>query len=109
MDLLEPSGRAEIRITAHARMRAGERCPFRRTLAAAADKAFDFGLRPEDVPVKEARRHLESHCREPGAEVRVHGGYVFCFGFEAGDYWLVTLFPIAEEFRQSLAGLRRGE
>jgi hypothetical protein len=39
----------------------------------------------------------------------VHGGYVFCFAFMAGDYWLTTLFPIAEDFRGLLAGLRRGE
>lgn len=98
------TGRASIRITKHAARRAFERTPFkRRALQSAVDKAFDRGVQPQAVKEATTRRWLESKVRGPGDEVRAHGGFVFLFGFDAGDYHLITVVPVPAEFRETLS------
>lgn len=104
------NGRADIRISRHAFTRAGDRCPFpRSSLQRESERAFDQGLRPEDIRHSDLRMYLGSLGRQAGDECRIRGNHVFIFRFASGDYILVTIFPLKNEFIKVAAKEVRGE
>ena len=104
------TGRASIRVSKHAFSRAGDRCPFpRQSLQGEAERAFDKGLRPEDIHNKDLKRYLSTLGRQVGDECRIRGGNVFIYRFAEGDFILVTIFPLMTEFVKTASREARDE